>query len=568
MKIKKIEFQNFKSHGNNLQSINFDDEGKLILLLGENGTGKSSIKDVIDFSLYNKVIGKRKKYTSNNSLPNRLNKNLYTKIHFENFKGDDIVIKRCLQPNDFSIFINEIEKTEDYKNYSKEKKNNLLGYSYETFRSFISLSMNDFKNFIELKSADKTNLINKLFNIEKLQEYSTITKDYVKELDKAIELNYNNLETKNQLLKNTEQSINFLDNNLDEKIDGKINELKKIKEEYSVSQNKIEKEISPEIKELKQKYNNKRNEKSKIEKQIQKLNLEIENLNESIKIYENGKCPYCDTNLNTKEKINNKDNLIHKKNEKQEEINKLNNNLNEFVIEISTFSNQINEKNKELNSLRENLNKNLVQWKQIKNEKQELKDRRNNSNYDKLKKDYNSLIQESTEIKRKIDKLKKKKAIFKELIEIFEKSNIKDEIIKKSLKPINSYIKEFSKQTDLDFEIKLDDNFDAIINDKEIIDPETLSGGEDKKINIIIALSYLSFILDKKHCNILFIDELFNSIDQKNIDSILKLIKQIAKKYNLNIILIHHYLDVLDLEKFDKIIKTTKDLTSQIKVIE
>jgi len=40
MKIKKIEFKNFASYGNKLQTIEFDETGKFYLIVGENGMGK------------------------------------------------------------------------------------------------------------------------------------------------------------------------------------------------------------------------------------------------------------------------------------------------------------------------------------------------------------------------------------------------------------------------------------------------------------------------------------------------------------------------------------------------
>ena len=53
MKIISTEWKNFNSYGNSLQKINFeDDHGELYLLLGGNGHGKSTIAEVITFSLY------------------------------------------------------------------------------------------------------------------------------------------------------------------------------------------------------------------------------------------------------------------------------------------------------------------------------------------------------------------------------------------------------------------------------------------------------------------------------------------------------------------------------------
>ena len=59
MLIEEINIQNFKSFGNNKQTIKFDSIGKLILLQGDNGSGKCiSPNTIIDISIDNDEITK------------------------------------------------------------------------------------------------------------------------------------------------------------------------------------------------------------------------------------------------------------------------------------------------------------------------------------------------------------------------------------------------------------------------------------------------------------------------------------------------------------------------------
>ena len=49
MILKKLRIQNFRSYGNNINEIDFEkDSGNLILLMGKNANGKSSISLAID----------------------------------------------------------------------------------------------------------------------------------------------------------------------------------------------------------------------------------------------------------------------------------------------------------------------------------------------------------------------------------------------------------------------------------------------------------------------------------------------------------------------------------------
>ena len=75
MKIKKVEFKNFASYGNRLQVIDFEEEAELLLTLGKNGHGKTTIANAIVYALYGKVEGVKLA-----DLPNRINKELHVKI--------------------------------------------------------------------------------------------------------------------------------------------------------------------------------------------------------------------------------------------------------------------------------------------------------------------------------------------------------------------------------------------------------------------------------------------------------------------------------------------------------
>lgn len=65
MIIKSIGIRNFKSYGNNIQTLFFKEKAELILVKGENGSGKSSLLESIDFSLFNIVRGKNSKRVPN-----------------------------------------------------------------------------------------------------------------------------------------------------------------------------------------------------------------------------------------------------------------------------------------------------------------------------------------------------------------------------------------------------------------------------------------------------------------------------------------------------------------------
>lgn len=180
MIINSISIRNFKSYGNNLQKLQFSKDGALILIKGKNGNGKSSLLESIDFSLFNIVRGKNSKRVPNYILPNRNNKNLETEINFINWNGDNITINRKLNPKSFKILVNDIDNTNKYDLMTQEQKDDLLGIEYNTYKSLVSLNLADFANFINLDTDTKKKLLNKLFNLDEVDNYLSITKELLK----------------------------------------------------------------------------------------------------------------------------------------------------------------------------------------------------------------------------------------------------------------------------------------------------------------------------------------------------------------------------------------------------
>ena len=61
MIISEISLKNFKSYGNSKQTLKLNTEkGELILLVGQNGFGKSSIIKSFDYAFYGKCRGSKK----------------------------------------------------------------------------------------------------------------------------------------------------------------------------------------------------------------------------------------------------------------------------------------------------------------------------------------------------------------------------------------------------------------------------------------------------------------------------------------------------------------------------
>ena len=208
MIIKSISIKNFKSFGNNKQTLSFNTTtGDLILISGKNAAGKTSFQQSFDFSLFGIVRSKNGKRVPQSILPNRINKNLETEIEFINNLQENIKILRNLEPTNAKIFINDRDETKKFKNYKKEDRDKTIGFDFETYKSFISMSVSDFANFIDLSPDEKRNIINKLFNLQDLDSYLTLTNGLIKQ-SKEERIKYETIiETNTQTINTLNQNI-------------------------------------------------------------------------------------------------------------------------------------------------------------------------------------------------------------------------------------------------------------------------------------------------------------------------------------------------------------------------
>lgn len=567
MIINYIEFKNIKSYGNKLQRINFDTEGNLILLTGTNGSGKSTIQDSIDLSLFNQVRGKETSKIPLKYFPNRLNKELYVAINFKNNNGDIIEIERKINPNEFSILKNNEPYTERFKILSEEEKEKLIGFNYNTFKSFISLSMNDFRNFIKLTPEDKRNLLNRLFNLEEIDMYYSINKELINQNKKEIERLTMDIVSINKTLKEYTSILKDKKNieNKDSKEDLK-QKIKEYKENYQSKKDEINK-IDGKISDYLIKIQENKNNINLAETENIKRRTELNDVNEKIKIYESGSCPYCSSDLNDEHHHNMLDELKTKKINLKETI--LNNDGLSSVFKENNISlikqQRILEGSKDV--LIDELNDIKVKVLSLKDKIENYDDSVDNILIE-IKEKGSVLLKEKKEKETRILLLKEENETLNQLKDILSEDGVRKKIISSIIPPINETLSKLLDKINYPYTVELDDNFDAIIYDKgDIIYNEIMSNGEIRMLSLCIAISYIEMVRKMNNINILFMDEVFQSVHKENINLILDLLKVFSKENNLNLILVHHGLEEVNPKIFDKIISVEKDFFSDIKII-
>jgi exonuclease SbcC len=557
MVISEISIKGFKSFGNNEQTLKLNTEsGELILLMGKNGNGKSSLIESFEYSLYGKVKSmKKKKWATLSTLPNRINGELLNRIKFQS-NGTEVEVQRGISPNLLRLIENGLENDRAGKSNIDEKISNYIGMDIETFKSFISMSINDFKNFISLSTEEKQLLLDKLFNLEVINILNQILKD----IQKQNKIQITKIDSEISTLDDSIQKIRFSIERSKEKekenITTEIEDLTRLmserKETYTDLKSKMEK--------IKSKDTQLKSDMDKEKEQLIKLNSEINSVIKNINLYDSGKCPTCGVDFDSDHFHNLRSVLEDKKSE-----------LLKIKSEIESNITSIKERQNKLQGISDDTTKSFneltFQLRNYQNQIDKLKSKKDDNKSNDNVSEFEKTIIELDEKKVKTTENKvvcnEKELYYKGLAKVFGEDGVKKSIISGIIKPINHFIKENIRQMGLNFSVELDETFTAQIKSfNDLVDQDSLSTGENKKINIAILIAYLKLIRTKRHINILFLDEIFSSIDIEGCECILNLLKSFANEYNINIFVVHHA--IMNKEYFDRIIRMEKDVFTKI----
>lgn len=576
MLINELGIRGFKSYGNNEQVLKLNTErGELILLVGNNGAGKSSLLDSFDYTLYGKVRGRKKRWSTLSTLPNRINGELLNRIKFTS-NSTEVEIKRGISPGVLELWENGILNERAGKSNIDEKIEEYVGMDIETFKSFISMSINDFKNFISLSNEEKQLLLDKLFNLEVINILNNILKDINKNnkirmasLDSEIRtLDDSILSIKRSIDKAIERekeearlAAEREKEDIQSEIDKLVEEMNSKKDDYKNLKDKIDK--------IKEKENELNEEIDKEKKQYINCQNDIKNVQRELDLYDSGKCPTCKTDFDSEHFSNLRIALEEKKRgfediklEIEENIKK----VKERQVKLKTLSESTTTAFNDLSYLLKSYKSDIDKLTQKKASQTAQPVSKSSVNVQEFQNTIVELEDKKTTSSDNVSICKEKELYYKEMNRIFGEDGVKKSIIAGIIKPINHFISENIKKMSLNFEVKLDETFTAQIKQLgSVIEHDSLSTGETKKINIGILIAYLKLIRTKRHINILFLDEVFSSIDIEGIDSILALLKSFANDYNINIFVVHHA--ILNQEMFDRILKINKEVFSSIEEV-
>ena len=558
---KRIKFKNFLSSGNTPTEINFT-EVPTTLIVGTNGSGKSTMLDALCFVLFNKAFRKIVK----NQLINSTNeKECLVEIEF-NISNKEYKVIRGIKPNIFEIWIdgvlqNQVAASNDQQKYLEDT---ILKLNYKSFTQIVILGSASFVPFMQLSTAHRREVVEDLLDIkifssmnsilkekiknsnEKIKEFTLLEKlidekilmqtEFIEELEKRGKKNIEQKQNKIQELSDLEVSVN---DEID-LIQKKVITLNSQLEEFSDATTKLKKLTSL---------------KGKIQQKVISIIEEHKFFNE------NSVCSTCKQSIEEEFRLNKvneiETNSKHLKEgyvELEKTIDDEEKREEQFIQiskEITRLNNEISKDNVCISNYRKNI-------KELQNEIQTITEQFENKNIEteKLK----SLHKEKEDNFKKKSKYKETVNYFDFAQLLMKDGGVKSKIIQKYIPLMNQQINKYLQMMEFYINFTLDDEFKENIKSPihEDFSYESFSEGEKMRINLAILFTWREIARMKNSIstNLLILDEIFDSsLDNTGTDYFTKIIKYVIK--DTNVFVISHKTDEL-IDKFDRIITFEK----------
>ena len=558
---EKVRWKNFLSTGNVYSEVDLQ-RSRTNLIVGTNGSGKSTILDALTFSLFGKPFRK----ISKSMLVNSVNeKNTMVEIEFS-IGNNKYTVIRGIKPNKFQIFCNGEPWDEDAKAVDQQKnfEQGILKMNYKSFTQIVVLGSSTFVPFMRLPGAQRREIIEDILDIQvfsvmngKLKDKIRENREEVKDLDYQVHLLEEKIELqKNYMMELQKKALAEVDKKKE-----KIQEYLKEEENSNEELNTLTLQIG-KINEEMSEYSKSSDKLKKLNTILIKLKTKLNTCKKEHKFFEdNHVCPTCTQDLSDEFRTE----MIEDGKAKLEEMNGGYDELTTAIEDeqkrndrFVTLSQDVNELNVKVSNTNYQLMTIRNSVKEIEEEIKEIEgatpDKK--AEYNKLE----GLLAEKKQVKQAYTESKKDRDVLEVATSLLKDSGIKTRIIKTYLPTMNKLINQFLQSMDFYVNFTLDENFDETIKSRyrDVFTYESFSEGEKARIDIALLLTWRSIakLKNSVDTNLLILDEIFDgSLDQSGTCDLGWILRKFDD--NTNVFVISHK-TILD-DKFDRTITVSKD---------
>ena len=557
---QKIKWKNFLSTGDHWSEIDFTGH-TTNLVVGTNGSGKSTMLDALTFALFNKPFRKINK----SQLVNATNeKDCCVEVEFS-VNNKDYLVRRSIKPNKFDIEVNGtlLHKEADDRANQKILEESILKVNYKSFTQIVILGSSSFVPFMQLSTSNRRDVIEDLLDIRIFSAMNSLIKEKIrteKEKIRSLDLKRDNIKDKISMQENFIKELeeqgktNIAENQ--KKRDGLSDEICVL----TMKNEGLEDDVYGLTEEQK-KLTGAGEKLLKLNNLKGKLSNRVATLTKEHKFFSNNRvCPTCtqdieeDFRLNKISDVESKASELKKGYEELEssikseqererqftklskEITKLNNGISKNNTQISGFQRQIRDLESEVQRFTEQL--------------------ANRSTENEKLTEFNSSLQKTLEESSE----RREEVVYHDFAySLLKDDGVKTKIIKKYLPFINQQVNRYLQLMDFYINFTLDEEFVETVRSPIHEDFSYSSFSEGEKMRIDLALLFtwreVARVKNSVNTNLLIMDEVFDSsLDGFGTDEFLKIIRFVIQ--DANVFVISHKSELHD--KFNSVIKFDK----------
>lgn len=553
-----IRWKNLLSTGNTFTEVQLN-RSPNTLIVGDNGSGKSTILDALCFALYGKPFRKIKKDQLINSINSN---NAIVEVEFTSYNRKYKVI-RGLRPNVFEIYTNGalLNQTAATKDYQEILEKNILKMNMKSFTQIVILGSSSFVPFMQLAAGVRREVIEDFLDIKVFSIMGYLLKDRVSEANKDYLLVGKDISSSKNMIKLQEDHQKRMSQDTNKLIDDTKKAIDTAENSISVAISNID-NIQLNIDDLKVSISDETLNTKKmieIERLGGDLKSKVRKLKEGISFYEeNDHCPTCtqdiDQDIKT-EKMEEKQNNISKIKEALDKLEQTQQDVIERNHQIIAVQSTIKDYTKEIQNITMSINEDRREIRMHNQRIEEL----NTSHIVEVQNIIEDLTSKLDDLNKNHEQITKTKETYDIAQVILRDSGIKSRIIKQYIPVINALVNKYLAAMDFFVKFELNESFEEKILSRHRDDFTYDSFSEGEKMRIDLALLFtwrtVARMKNSASANLLILDEVFDaSLDATGCEEFLKLIQTLE---NANVFVISHKGDILQ-DKFRSSIRFEK----------
>jgi len=561
IKFTKLRYKNFLSSGNAFTAIDFD-AAPTTLVIGHNGSGKSTMLDALSFGLF----GKPHRKISKPQLVNSINqKGTEVEVEFNIGKAQYKIV-RGIKPNIFEIWVdgNMVNQDSHAKEYQAMLEKNILKLSHKSFHQIVVLGSSSFVPFMQMTGGARREVIEDLLDINIFSKMNSLLKEKSSILKDAISSNSHSIELVKTKINAQKKYLRDLSAVNEQHKATKEDEIQTLFDEiYSLEEQNTALNVNLDTDTLCTSLDKLKPQRTQLMAYQAQFKTQIKSVVKEAKFFdENEHCPTCDQGIDSDLRDSKKEGANARAKELSTAMTKASDQLTSFDNDIDGLEVQLKEQQGTIRTIQSNTQ--LIT--------------RLTSNIDRIRQDISEmegttgdLQGANTELNKlnefSISKNEEKFTLGEQYSynqvasELLRDTGIKTKIIKQYVPVINQLTNQYLQILDFFVHFDLDENFSETIRSRhrDNFSYDSFSEGEKQRIDLSLLFTWRQIAKMKNSVatNLLILDETFDSsLDDDGVDNLMKILYSLGEE--TNVFVISHKAELEDAQ-FQRRLEFVKD---------